>query len=197
MRELKYLDFFYSESQQRKSLLTDLMGDCDFIRRVQSITEAMVDTVMNGNKLLICGNGGSACEAQHFAGELVGRFSKERRSIPAVALNADGGLLTCIGNDYGFENVFSRQLEGLYQNGDLLVALSTSGNSPNIVNVLERANELGADSIALLGKSGGAAKSKAFLPIVVPSDKTDQIQEIHLFLIHYFCHAIDFAILNA
>lgn len=197
MRELNLIDFFSMAAQVRQSLLAELIQNNIFTNNVCVAAQTIVDTIINGNKLLICGNGGSACEAQHFAGELIGRFSQERRSVPAIALNADGGILTCIGNDYGFDHVFARHYEGLYQKGDLLVVLSTSGNSPNISRVLETANKMGGDSIALLGKTGGEAKSKTFLPVVVPSDKTDEIQEVHLFLIHYFCHAIDYAILNA
>ncbi|MBA4137618.1 MAG: phosphoheptose isomerase [Opitutus sp.] len=144
-----------------------------------------------GKKIIACGNGGSAAEAQHFATELVGRFFENRRSLPAVALTADGTLLTCIGNDYGFDTVFARQLEGLAQPGDVLVVLTSSGNSQNILLALDAAQKLGLESIALLGRSGGKAQGRATCEIIVPGDSGAAAQECHLFLIHHFCERVD------
>jgi D-sedoheptulose 7-phosphate isomerase len=144
-----------------------------------------------GKKLIACGNGGSAAEAQHLTTELVGRFFKNRRSLPAVALSADGTLVTCIGNDYGYDAVFSRQIEGLAQPGDVVVVLTSSGNSPNILLALDAAKKLGLDSIALLGRSGGQAKGRATVEIIVPGDSGAAAQECHLFLIHHFCQRVD------
>jgi D-sedoheptulose 7-phosphate isomerase len=160
---------------------------------VGGITEAVVACLRAGNRLLICGNGGSAAEAQHFSTELVGRFKGNRRSLPAISLNADGALLTCIANDFGAELVFSRQLEGLAQAGDLLVVFSSSGNSGNIVAVLERAGELGIRRVSFLGKGGGRCAGLAELELIVPAESTAVVQEMHLLLIHFICEGIELA----
>jgi D-sedoheptulose 7-phosphate isomerase len=144
-----------------------------------------------GNQLLICGNGGSAAEAAHFATELVGRYAKNRRSLPAVALSADGSLLTCIGNDDGYDQVFARQIAGLARPGDLVVALTTSGNSANILVALREAKKLGLESIAFLGRGGGKAKGLATCELIIPGSSGPAAQEAHLFLIHHFCELID------
>lgn len=144
-----------------------------------------------GKKILACGNGGSAAEAQHFTTELVGRFFQDRRSLPAVALNADGSLVTCIGNDYGYDQVFARQVAGLAQPGDVLLVLTSSGNSRNILAALDEARKLNLDAIALLGRGGGAAKGRATCEIIIPGDSGAAAQECHLFLIHHFCARID------
>ncbi len=144
-----------------------------------------------GRKIIACGNGGSAAEAQHLTTELVGRFFKNRRSLPAVALTADGTLVTCIGNDYGYDAVFARQIEGLAQPGDVVVVLTSSGNSRNILLALDAARKLGLDTIALLGRGGGQARGRATAEIIVPGDSGAAAQECHLFLIHHFCDRVD------
>lgn len=149
--------------------------------------------LQDGKKIITCGNGGSAAEAQHFATELVGRYFKHRRSLPAIALSADGTLLTCIANDFGYDAVFARQLEGLAQPGDVLVVLSSSGNSANLLAALDTAQRLGMESIALLGRQGGKAKGLATCEIIVPGDSGAAAQECHLFLIHHFCEQVDAA----
>lgn len=151
----------------------------------------ILSTVRAGRKLLICGNGGSAAEASHFATELVGRYFKNRRPLPAIALNADGSLLTCIGNDYGFEPVFARQIAGLAQPGDLVVGLTSSGNSANLLAALHEAKRLDLPSIAFLGRGGGKARGLATVDLVVPGDSGRSAQEAHLFLIHHFCDLVD------
>ena len=159
--------------------------------QIEAAGELILETLRGGRKLLICGNGGSAAEAQHFATELVGRYFKNRRSLPAVALNADGSLVTCIGNDFGFETVFSRQIEGLGQPGELGVGITSSGNSANIVRALETARARGLQSIALLGRGGGQARGLATVDLIVPGTSGRAAQEAHLFLIHHFCDLID------
>jgi D-sedoheptulose 7-phosphate isomerase len=154
----------------------------------------IVETILAGKKLLICGNGGSAAEAQHFSTELVGRYSKDRRSLPAISLCADGSLATCINNDYGFDAVFARQVEGLGQPGDLLVAITSSGNSSNILAALRTASSRGLKSVSFLGRGGGKAKGLATVDLVVPGDSGRTAQEAHLFLIHHFCDLIEAAI---
>lgn len=153
--------------------------------------DLILATLRRGGKLLICGNGGSAAEAAHFATELVGRYQKNRRSLPAVALSSDGSLLSCIGNDYGYEQAFARQIAGLARPGDLLVVLTSSGNSPNILAALQEAGRLGLESIALLGRGGGRARGLATCDLIMPGGSGAAAQEAHLFLIHHFCERID------
>jgi len=150
-----------------------------------------IDTLRAGHKLLICGNGGSACEAQHLAGELAGRYKHDRRALAAVSLNADGAVLTCIGNDYRFEDVFARQLEAIGRPGDLLVVFTTSGQSPNILCALETAKRLGLPSLAFLGRDGGMAAALATHALIVRHSDTARIQEAHQFLMHSLMDQID------
>ncbi len=155
--------------------------------------ELIIDTLKHDKKLLIAGNGGSAAEAGHFSTELVGRYQKNRAALPAIALSADGSLLTCIGNDYGYEHVFSRQIAGLAHPGDLVVVLTSSGNSANIIAALHEAKNLGLNSLAFLGRGGGKAKGLATCELIMPSQSGAACQEAHLFLIHHFCELIDAA----
>ena len=148
-------------------------------------------SLIGGGKLLICGNGGSSAEAAHFATELVGRFAGNRRSLPAVTLSSDGSLLTCLGNDYGFEHVFARQIAGLSRPGDLVVVLTSSGASANIVAALHEAGKLGLRSLAFLGRGGGRATGLATCELIIPGSHGPSAQEAHLFLIHHFCHLIE------
>ena len=140
-----------------------------------------------GRKILICGNGGSAADSQHMAAEFVGRFVKERQSLPALALTVDTSLLTAVGNDYGFDCVFSRQVEGLGQEGDVLIAISTSGNSANVVEAVKTAKEKGIYVIALTGENGGILAKESDLCLSVPSQVTARIQEMHIMIIHMIC----------
>lgn len=156
----------------------------------QDLTEA----IASGNKILICGNGGSAADAQHFAAELVGRFERERASFPAIALTTDTSVLTAIGNDYGFAQVYSRQVAGLGRKGDMLIAISTSGNSPNILEAVRMAVSMGIRSIGLLGRDGGSIKSEVSRPIIVPHIRTARIQEAHCFILHFWACCVDEAI---
>jgi D-sedoheptulose 7-phosphate isomerase len=153
----------------------------------------ILSTLRAGHKLLLCGNGGSAAEAQHFATELAGRYAKNRRSLPAIALTADGSLLTCIGNDYGFETVFARQIAGLAQPGDLVIVLTSSGNSPDILAALRETKRLGLSSISFLGRGGGTCKGQATVDLIIPGTSGRTAQEAHLFLVHHFCELIDAA----
>ena len=140
-----------------------------------------------GRKILICGNGGSAADSQHMAAEFVGRFVKERQSLPALALTVDTSLLTAVGNDYGFDCVFSRQVEGLGQEGDVLIAISTSGNSANVVRAVKTAKEKGIFVIGMTGENGGILAKESDLCLAVPSQVTARIQEMHIMIIHMIC----------
>jgi D-sedoheptulose 7-phosphate isomerase len=151
----------------------------------------ILKTLRSGHKLLICGNGGSAAEAAHFATELTGRYAKNRRSLPALALSSDGSLVTCIGNDYGFDQAFARQIAGLAQTGDLVVVLTSSGNSANILAALHEAKARDLNSLAFLGRGGGPARGLATVELIMPGQSGPAAQEAHLFLIHYFCELID------
>ena len=148
---------------------------------------AFVGALKSGNTIFWCGNGGSAAEISHLAVELIGRFKNNRRPLPSISLNADTSALTCIANDFGYDEIFARQLEGLAKRGDVLVVLSTSGKSENILRALRKAREVGVITIALLGKGGGPALDLADHAIVIDSTETARIQEIHLLLGHTFC----------
>ena len=149
------------------------------------------DSLLKGGKLMACGNGGSAADASDFTTEYVCRFLNDRQPFPAINLTADGGLLTAIGNDYAFAEVFARQVAGFGKPGDVLIAISTSGRSKNIVRALQEAKRLQLGSIALLGKDGGDAKGLATVDLVVPSQVTARIQEAHKFMLHVICELVD------
>jgi D-sedoheptulose 7-phosphate isomerase len=148
-------------------------------------------TLREGNKVLICGNGGSAADAQHIAAELVGRYEQERRSFPAIALTTDTSALTALSNDYGYEQVFARQLQGLAVPGDLLISISTSGNSPNVIRAAERARALGCKIIGLTGCTGAPLSTYCDIAIVVPSNRTSRVQEAHITIGHLWCEMVD------
>ncbi len=164
---------------------------------------AAIDTVFaafaNGGKVLICGNGGSAADAQHLAAELIGRFEQERPALPAIALTTDSSVLTAIGNDYSFAQIFARQVSGLGQPGDILIAISTSGNSENVLAAIESAHEREMLVIALTGKGGGRIKDalhETDLHICAPSERTARIQEVHSLTVHCLCDGIDAMLLG-
>jgi D-sedoheptulose 7-phosphate isomerase len=172
------------------------------LRRLEEELEAMKPSVLRaaqllraclagGGKLLLFGNGGSAADAQHFAAELSGRYLKERPGLAAVALTTDTSALTAIANDYGFDQVFARQVEALAKRGDVAAGISTSGNSPNVLLGLRRAKELGCATLALLGRDGGSIGSEADLALVYPSRETPRIQEAHAVLIHLLCALVE------
>jgi D-sedoheptulose 7-phosphate isomerase len=158
---------------------------------VDAAASLIAGGLLAGRTLFTCGNGGSAADAMHLAEELIGRYRGNRRPLPAVCLNADVGALTCIANDFGYDEVFARQLTGLARPGDMLVAFSTSGGSANILNALAAARACGVTSIALLGKGGGAARALADHPIVVPSANSARIQEIHGLVLHAICEEVE------
>jgi D-sedoheptulose 7-phosphate isomerase len=149
------------------------------------------DAIKGGNKILLAGNGGSAADAQHIAAELSGRFVKDRKALPGIALTTDTSALTSIANDYGYAHVFSRQVEALAQPGDLFVGISTSGNSEGILNAFRTAKELGCKTLGLSGRDGGKMNSLCDLNIVVPADVTARIQEVHILIAHILCKAVD------
>jgi D-sedoheptulose 7-phosphate isomerase len=158
---------------------------------VAEVSAKSADVIKNGGHLFFCGNGGSAADAQHIAAELVGRFLKERRALAATALSTNSSTLTAIGNDYGYDAVFARQLEGLAKSGDVLFAISTSGGSKNVVKAVEAAKKMKVTTIGLTGAKGGQLASLCDLCIKVPSDHTPRIQEMHIAVGHMLCDIID------
>jgi D-sedoheptulose 7-phosphate isomerase len=157
---------------------------------VVAVAEAITKSLKQGGSVLVFGNGGSAADAQHFAAELLGRFERERRAWPAMALTTDTSTLTAIGNDYGFDRVFARQLEALGKNGDVAIGISTSGNSPNVLRALETANERGLVTVALTGR-GGEAGTIATHHIAVHEERTARVQEVHATLLHVICELVE------
>jgi len=153
--------------------------------------EMCLNALKNNKKILVAGNGGSAADAQHFSAELTGRFKKERISLPAIALTTDTSAITAIGNDYGYEYVFSRQLEGLGNKGDVFIGISTSGNSKNVIEAIKKAREKNINVITLLGKDGGKMKAMGDINIVIPSNDTPRIQEMHIMVLHMVCQIVD------
>lgn len=161
------------------------------VDEISFIAKAIIQKLNAGSTIFWCGNGGSAADSQHFAAELVGRFKVDRPAIRSIALTTDASVLTCVGNDFGFENIFCRQLEALARPGDALIALSTSGNSENIIKVLKKAALMNVDSIALLGNDGGKAKLFSDKALIVNSYSTARIQEAHGLICHILCELIE------
>ncbi len=150
------------------------------------------NALQNGNKIIMCGNGGSAADAQHFAAELSGRYKKERRALPGISITTDTSALTAIGNDYGFEFVFSRQVEAIANRGDVIFGISTSGNSANVINAFKSGKEIECYCMGLSGKDGGAMNEVCDMNIIVPSHNTPRIQEAHILIIHILCGLIEY-----
>ena len=178
-------DLLYSKVNTLQSLLTNL--NVESREEFDVCAKIFGDTLKNGNTIFWCGNGGSASESSHLAVELIGRFKKNRNPLSSISLNSDSTAITCIANDFGYEYIYSRQLEGLAKSGDLLIALSTSGKSKNIINALKTARTKGVTTISLLGKGGGEAKNESDHSITIKSDETARIQELHLLIGHTFC----------
>ncbi|MCC6427966.1 MAG: D-sedoheptulose 7-phosphate isomerase [Phycisphaerales bacterium] len=174
------------------SALQAIAADAGSLRAFAGIAVAICRALRSGNKVLVCGNGGSMCDAMHFAEELTGRFRQDRPALAAIAIS-DASHITCVGNDYGFEHVFSRAVEALGQPGDVLIALSTSGNSPNILRAVETARGAELVTVALLGKDGGmlAAGGSCHHMLIVPGETSDRIQELHMLVLHLLVEAIE------
>jgi len=166
------------------------------IEFISQVSQIIVSQINKGGKVLLCGNGGSAADAQHFAAELVGRFMKNRKPLPAVALTTDTSILTAIGNDYNFDSVFLRQVRALCTSNDILIGISTSGNSENIVEALKCARSIGAGIVALLGNTGGKCLQYADYSYVVNSCESARIQEIHLLVEHLICEFVEKAYID-
>ena len=171
--------------------LQKVISDKGLILEIETITTKIIKAFKDGNKLLLCGNGGSASDAQHIAAELSGRFIKERKPLYAEALHVNSSYMTAVSNDYGFESTYSRMLEAIGKKGDVLIALSTSGNSENVVNAVKMANSLDMLSIGMSGATGGKIKELCQHNIIIPSSNTARIQEAHIIVGHIFCQIIE------
>lgn len=164
---------------------------CHLQEAIDNIANLLIDCLRKNGTIFWCGNGGSASDSQHLAGELVGRFDGNRKPLRSVALNADSAVMTCIINDFGYEQVFARQIEALGSKGDILVGISTSGNSKNIIEAFKKANQKDIVTVGLLGKKGGNASNIAKHSVIVPSDSTARIQEMHILIGHILCDLIE------
>ncbi len=163
----------------------------DLKKEIFILEDKIAETFKNKNKILICGNGGSAADAQHLSSELVGRYEKERHGFPAFSLSTDVSALTALGNDYGFESIFSRQISAIGHKGDILLVFSTSGNSKNIIKAVNTANQMGIHTVGLLGRDGGKLKQLTNQSLIIKSERTCRIQEMHGLLIHICCELFD------
>ncbi|MDD5156423.1 D-sedoheptulose 7-phosphate isomerase [Sulfurimonas sp.] len=184
----------YIKDQIKKSYETKqlIYENESLINKIKEVTTLCVELYKKGlNKTILAGNGGSAADAQHIAAELVGRYGFDRPSLASLALTTDTSNITAIGNDYGYDKIFSRQLEGMGQKGDIFIGISTSGNSKNIINAFERAKEKGITTVALVGKDGGDMAKIADISLIVPSDSTPRIQESHILIGHIMCDIIE------
>lgn len=172
-------------------LQSKIVKDSSFLNELENIIEVIKKCYKNGGKILIAGNGGSAADAQHFAAEVVVRYEKERKGYPAIALTTDTSVITACGNDFDFSAIFARQIQSLGKEGDVFIAISTSGNSANIISALKECKNKAITTVSLLGKDGGEAKKESEYSIVVQSNKISHIQEIHSIIIHVICEALD------
>ena len=176
--------------------LTRAVESAELQATVKAIADAITGSLRAGNKLLLIGNGGSAADAQHIAAEIVGRYKRERRAWAAIALTTDTSALTAIGNDYGIEDIFARQVEGLARPGDVLIAMTTSGRSPNILAALRRARELGVTTIGLTGTKGESLRALCDHVLIAPCDDTPVIQQIHMVALHAICDDVERAVMS-
>ena len=173
------------------SVKNDILNDEELLRKIHTFTDMLISTYRNNGKVLFCGNGGSAADAQHIAAELSGRFYLDRKPLYAEALHCNSSYMTSVSNDYGFENVFSRAIEAVGHKGDVLVGITTSGNSANVLHAFEKAHEIGVSTIAMTGKDGGKIAAISDLIINVPSTCTPRIQEAHIMIGHIVCELVE------
>lgn len=174
--ELALLENFIKEEEER--------------RETEKVAKELADVFTKGNKVLICGNGGSNCDALHFAEEFTGRFRGDRKALPAIAIS-DSSHITCVGNDYGFDYIFSRGVEAYGKEGDMFFGISTSGNSPNVIKAVEAAKKLGVKTCVLLGKDGGKLKGICDYEFIIPGKTSDRIQEIHMMILHIIIEGVE------
>lgn len=184
------LEVWKSSFAESQLTIENFLSDNSNLEKCLQFSDILIQSYRNNGNLFTCGNGGSHCDSMHFAEEMTGRYRKDRRPLGALALG-DASHTTCVSNDYGFEYVFSRQVEGLGRKGDVLVGLSTSGNSKNVILAVQKAKEMGIKTVGLLGKDGGELKDLVDLAIVVPGNTSDRIQEVHIKLIHIVIETVE------
>lgn len=185
---MKYIDYLKGEHASHMAMFDALQA---LFPLVSSVGILMQNCIKNGGKILLCGNGGSAADAQHIAAEIVGRFKKERKGMPAIALTTDTSILTSVGNDYGYDYIFSRQIEALCRPEDLVIGITTSGNSANVVRAMQAAKDIGAMTVGLTGGNGGKLTEICEHNLVIPSAVTARIQEAHIFVGHCLCEILE------
>ena len=188
--ETKTQKYWIQSLNEAHSMLDEFITTAQQIRGCEKFSQMMIETYRHGGNVFTCGNGGSHCDAMHFAEEMTGRYRKNRKPLGALALG-DSSHTTCVSNDYGFEYVFSRQLEGLARKGDMLVGISTSGNSKNVINAVLKAKEIGLKTMALLGKDGGELKNRVDHAIIIPGKTADRIQEMHIKILHIVIETVE------
>jgi D-sedoheptulose 7-phosphate isomerase len=191
---LNDIKFLQTELAAHQALFTKLEA---MLPEISAVGQRMSQCLKDGGKILLMGNGGSAADCQHIAAEIVGRYKRERRGMPAIALTTDTSILTSVGNDYGFEFIFSRQVEALCTPGDIVIGMSTSGNSINVVRGIEAAREIGAATIAFSGGTGGKLAALCDFNLIMPSDVTARIQEAHIFIGHSLCDIVECGIVES
>ena len=167
------------------------LKESNYSKKIGDISKTIVECLKSGNKILIAGNGGSASDAQHFAGEIVGRFLLERRGLACVCLNTDTSVMTCIANDYSYDDIFSRQIESIGKKGDIFIGISTSGNSKNVIKAVEKSKKMGITTIGFLGKDGGKLKNIVDDALIIPYKSTARVQEQHIMSIHLICEIVE------
>ena len=191
------INYITVQIQETQRVMSAMLADAALLARVEAAAEACIHAMKRGNKLLLAGNGGSAADAQHIAGEFVSRFAFDRPGLPAIALTTDTSILTAIGNDYGYDKLFARQVQAHAQKGDIFIAYSTSGKSPNVIAALQEAKNLGVVCVGMTGNRGGPMKELCDHYLDVPSADTPKIQEGHAVLGHILCGLVERALFKA
>lgn len=184
-------DYITQSITEGIKLKKDILNNNQMMADLETVGNLMVRTLQQGHKVLLCGNGGSAADAQHIAAELVGRFVTEREGLPAIAMTTDTSILTAVSNDYGFSRIFERQTAALGTKGDILIGLSTSGNSPNVEYALQKARSMGITTVGLLGRDGGKCKDLCDFSFIIPHSESARIQEVHITIGHILCGIVD------
>lgn len=185
------IDSITAQIEASCSVKQRIAADAELVARIAELARLCAGAIENGGKILLAGNGGSAADAQHLAAEFVGRFNRERRPLPAIALTTDTSLLTAVGNDYGFDAVFARQVRGLGRAGDVFLGISTSGNSANVLQAIEACREMDITTAGLTGSNGGKMADRCGLLLAMPSSETPRVQESHILVGHIVCQLVD------
>lgn len=188
---MKNIEIIKGQIKDSISVKEKILGDEKLLEMIENAADIITKSYESGGKLLLCGNGGSAGDAQHIAGEMVARFRLERKALSAIAFNTNSSVVTAIGNDYEYNYIFERQVEAFGREGDVLLSISTSGNSESVVRAINKAKEMNISTVSLLGKDGGVCKGISDYAIVVPSDDTPRIQESHIMIGHIICDIVE------